>query len=110
MPPLSPEPDDLVVQKGVDAVAPGYSAFEATGLDERLRSRQVTEVAVCGIATEFCVRATALDAAGAGFLTMVLTDLVRAVCPAEVGDVFDELTDAGVRLIRSVDWSATEQA
>jgi nicotinamidase/pyrazinamidase len=52
---------------------------------------------VCGIATDYCVRATALDAARAGFATTVLLDLTAAVAPERLATTLDELAAAGVR-------------
>jgi nicotinamidase/pyrazinamidase len=54
-------------------------------------------VDVCGIATDYCVRATALDAARAGFATTVLLDLTAAVAPERLATTLDELAAAGVR-------------
>ena len=68
------------------------------GLDEWLRARNVDAVDVCGLATDFCVRATALDAAEHGFATTVLTDLIAAVDAAATDKVLDELRDAGVSI------------
>lgn len=65
-------------------------------LDAWLRDRGVDEVDVCGLATDFCVRATALDAAEHGFATTVLTDLVAAVDDSATERVLAELRDAGV--------------
>lgn len=73
-----------VFDKGAYEAA--YSGFEGAdengrGLVEWLRDRQVTEVDVVGIATDHCVKATALDSARAGFRTRVLLDLTAGVAP-----------------------------
>jgi nicotinamidase/pyrazinamidase len=57
----------------------GYSAFEDTELASKLTARRIGELAICGIATEFCVKQTVLDAMRYGWPVVVLTDLVRAV-------------------------------
>ncbi|MFF2962138.1 isochorismatase family protein [Streptomyces sp. NPDC057963] len=92
---------DAVFDKGAYAAA--YSGFE--GLDENgvgpadwLRDRGVTEVDVVGIATDHCVRATALDAVRAGFTTHVLLDLTAGVAEATTDRALEELRRAGVRL------------
>lgn len=93
-----------VFAKGGQSAA--YSGFEGrdengTPLGEFLNRRGVDAVDVCGIATDHCVRATALDAARLGFETTVLLDLTAAVDPGNVRAVTDELTRAGVRIKRT---------
>jgi nicotinamidase/pyrazinamidase len=92
---------NAVFDKGAYAAA--YSGFEGTdengeSLADWLRGRQVTEVDVVGIATDHCVRATALDAARAGFATRVLLDLTAGVAAATTGRALDQLREAGVEL------------
>ncbi|NEA73769.1 isochorismatase family protein [Streptomyces sp. SID13588] len=92
---------DAVFDKGAYSAA--YSGFEGLdengmGLTEWLRERAVTEVDVVGIATDHCVRATALDAAREGFVTQVLLDLTAGVAPATTESALAELPAAGVRL------------
>ncbi|MFE7592622.1 isochorismatase family protein [Kitasatospora sp. NPDC057512] len=93
---------EAVFDKGAHSAA--YSGFE--GLDENnrgpvewLRERQVDEVDVVGIATDHCVRATALDAARAGFTTRVLLDLTAGVSPETTAAALTELRAAGVELV-----------
>ncbi|MFE2294453.1 isochorismatase family protein [Streptomyces sp. NPDC059452] len=92
---------DSVFDKGAYSAA--YSGFEGadengTGLAQWLRDRSVTEVDVVGIATDHCVRATALDAAREGFVTHVLLDLTAGVSPATTERALEELRTAGVKL------------
>ncbi|WP_058044277.1 isochorismatase family protein [Streptomyces roseifaciens] len=92
---------DAVFDKGAYAAA--YSGFEGTdengvSLADWLRERGVTEVDVVGIATDHCVRATALDAAREGFSTHVLLDLTAGVAPRTTEKALGELRDAGVEL------------
>jgi nicotinamidase/pyrazinamidase len=101
---LIPEPEDTVLHKGQARDAPGYSAFESTELAEQLRARGVKAVGICGIATEFCVRATALDAASAKFRTAVLTDLIRPVQLIATAGILQELGNAGIELTESPTW------
>src|SRR5436305_5049659 len=97
-PELSTDRIEAVFVKGEHAAA--YSGFEGhagpTGLAEWLRGRDVSTVDVVGIATDHCVRATALDAATAGFATTVLLDLAAGVAPATVDSALAELRSAGV--------------
>jgi nicotinamidase/pyrazinamidase len=104
MPPLVAHTGDLVIHKGIASDAEGYSAFESTGLAGRLRSHGVESVGVCGIATEYCVRATALDAVRAGFKVVLVNDLVRAVDAQATTAVLRELTDAGIKSVGSHAW------
>jgi len=90
---------DSIFRKGRHEAA--YSGFEGaddsgTTLADWLRARGVTEVDVCGIATDYCVRATALDAAAAGFATRLLPDLCAAVAPQTGEAAVAELREAGV--------------
>ena len=84
-----------------------YSGFEGTdeatgeSLADFLRKRGVTEVDVCGIAADYCVNATARDAAATGFDTTVLTDLTVAVHPDSLVDLVKEWGVAGLRVRRS---------
>ncbi|GAA1283752.1 nicotinamidase [Saccharothrix xinjiangensis] len=92
---------EAVFSKGAYAAA--YSGFEGTSgggeqLVDWLRARGVEEVDVVGIATDHCVRATALDAARAGFRTTVLLDLTAGVARATVDNALAALGEAGVAL------------
>jgi nicotinamidase/pyrazinamidase len=107
MPPLQPWADDLVVNKGVAVEGQGYSGFDDTGLAKRLKALSVERIAVSGIATEYCVRATALDGTQAGFETVVLQELIRAVRPEESGNVLMELERAGIRMQDGSAWLKT---
>ncbi|QNE21190.1 nicotinamidase [Kribbella qitaiheensis] len=100
-PNLDPQPFDAIFDKGEYAAA--YSGFEGKsqngeGLAEWLRHKGVTEVDVCGIATDYCVRATALDAKNEGFGTTVLTGLTAGVAPASTEQALVDLRTAGVNL------------
>jgi nicotinamidase/pyrazinamidase len=94
---------EAVFRKGAHAAA--YSGFEGadsagTALRDWLRERDVDEVDVVGIATDYCVRATAADAAAAGFGTRVLLGLTAAVAPDTSANAVDALGAAGVDVTR----------
>jgi NAD+ synthase len=93
---------DRVQDKGRDAAREQYSGFDGTPLAGWLRERGVTRVQVAGIATDYCVRATALDAIKAGFETTVLIDAVAAVdvSPGDRDHALAEVREAGGRLDR----------
>ena len=107
-------PDDAPrIRKGVNG-EDGYSGFTmrdpvtgdtvATALEPLLRERAIERVVVAGLATDYCIRATALDAARLGFETSVLTDAIAAV-DLEAGDgdrAIEEMREAGVLVWRTV--------
>jgi nicotinamidase/pyrazinamidase len=92
---------EAVFDKGAYMAA--YSGFEglnenSVGLAQWLRSHQVSEVDVVGIATDHCVRATALDAVREGFITQVLLDLTAGVSRESTDLAINTLRNAGVKL------------
>ena len=100
-PNLDPQPFDEVFYKGEHEAA--YSGFEgrtSSGepLADWLRARSVVEVDVCGIATDHCVRATALDSASEGFATRVLTALCAGVAEETTATALTEMSEAGVEI------------
>jgi nicotinamidase/pyrazinamidase len=94
-----------VFSKGEHAAA--YSGFEGVdpsgqGLGDWLAERGVTEADVAGIATDYCVRATAADAAAAGFGTRVLLPLTAGAAPQSTYQALDALRAAGVTLVEEL--------
>ncbi|MBI4660319.1 MAG: bifunctional nicotinamidase/pyrazinamidase [Verrucomicrobia bacterium] len=104
---LSQERVAKVFQKGTDAGIDSYSGFfdnghrRATGLGEWLKDQGVTEVYVCGLATDYCVKFTALDAAALGLTTYLLEDACRGVnlMPNDVRNALEEMRRAGVKIV-----------
>jgi putative nicotinate phosphoribosyltransferase len=93
---------DAVFTKGRNSAA--YSGFEAVSdygvpLGEHLRGRDVGEVDVVGIATDYCVRATALDALAEKFKVRVLGDLVAGVAPESTKSALDEMVKSGIEVL-----------
>jgi len=76
---------DVIVDKGQDSATEGYSGFEGTDLARVLRDRGITQVTVVGLATDYCVKNTALDALRNGFQVTVDSTAVRGV-EVEPGD------------------------
>src|ERR687896_664227 len=76
---------DEVVDKGQDPTTEGYSGFDATNLAELLRERDVDQLTIVGLATDYCVKNTALDALREGFAVTVASTAVRGV-EVERGD------------------------
>jgi nicotinamidase/pyrazinamidase len=94
----------LVIRKGHHAQIDSYSAFleadrrTATGLAGYLRERKLEKLYVCGLATDFCVAWTALDARAAGFDTTVIEDACRAIdLDGSLARAWADMTAAGVR-------------
>jgi nicotinamidase/pyrazinamidase len=94
---------EVVVDKGQDPGTEGYSGFEGTRLGELLRERGIDRVTVVGLATDYCVKNTALDALREGFAVAVDAAAVRGV-EVEEGDserALDELRAAGAEVTRA---------
>jgi len=106
MPPLRADAQDLMIHKGVAVEGAGYSGFDETVLEPELRKKGIKQIGVAGIATEYCVRATALDAQKANFETTVLSDLIRAVRDKDVPKVIAEFGQAGIGIRDSAAWLA----
>lgn len=93
-----------VFQKGTDAGIDSYSGFfdnghrRATGMAEWLKGRGVTDVHICGLATDYCVKFTALDAVSSGFKTYLVEDASRGVNlqKNDVNKAIAEMKKAGV--------------
>jgi nicotinamidase/pyrazinamidase len=91
---------DAIVDKGQARELEGYSGFEGTGLEQLLREHGVDRVHVAGLALDYCVRATALDARRLGFDVVVHRDGTRAVeaAPGDGERAVQQLRDAGVTI------------
>lgn len=98
-----------IFPKGTDVGIDSYSGLfdnghrKSTGLGEWLQTKGVTEVFVCGLATDYCVRFTALDAAQMGFKTNFIEDASRGVNlqPNDVANGIAEMTRAGIAVVRT---------
>lgn len=110
IPELEKDKLDFVIEKGQDKRVEAYSAFGPvyrnppvgmSGLGDTLKQRGITDLYVVGLAYDYCVKHTAIDAAEHGFKTYVLEDATKAVDQSEKGIAAtrQELEDAGVRII-----------
>lgn len=104
-PNLATDSIEAVFDKGEHAAA--YSGFEGKtsggdGLSSWLRARGIARVDIAGLATDYCVRATAIDAAHAGFATVVLEDLSAGVAAATTDKAIADMKAAGVVIRPSV--------
>lgn len=105
-PRLASDRIDVHIKKGQGK--PAYSAFEGAddfgkGIREVFQAHGITEVDVVGIATDYCVRASALDAVAEGEHVRVLTDLIAGVADASSEQALNELVTAGVELTTSAE-------
>lgn len=105
-PDLKVEPSDTVFLKGTDTLVDSYSAFfdnarkKSTGLSDFLKNRSVKEITVCGLATDYCVKYSVLDALSLGFSVRVVQAGCRGI-DANSGDVrraFLEMQNSGASL------------
>ncbi|MCS7111621.1 MAG: nicotinamidase [Ignisphaera sp.] len=85
----------IVVSKAIDENREAYSGFDSTELESVLRRRGVKRVFVCGVATEYCVRATAIDAMKLGFQTHILIDAIKGIDRVRSEEVMNELLNCG---------------
>ncbi len=108
---LDPSRIEAVLRKGTDPAIDSYSGFfdngqrKSTGLADDLRGRGVDEVLCLGLATDYCVKLTALDARRLGFRTSLVEDGSAGVQlrPGDVAAAIGEMRDAGVMVVRSAD-------
>jgi nicotinamidase/pyrazinamidase len=97
-----------IVKKGQDKNYDSYSGFKddggaKTGMDQILKRNGVRKVVVYGIATDYCVKATAIDAVDAGYDVMVIEDLCRYVAPKTAEAAIKEMRAKGITVIKSFD-------
>lgn len=98
-----------IFQKGTERTIDSYSAFfdnahrRTTGLDAFLRANGVSDVYLAGLATDYCVKYSALDGAGLGYRTTVVIDGCAGIdlAPGDVGRATAAMRDAGVRIMES---------
>ncbi len=96
-----------IVKKGQDPRYDSYSGFRDDGgtkteMDEILKRNGVTELIVYGIATDYCVKATAVDAARAGYRVTVVEDLCRGVAPESTTEAVEEMKKSGISVVKKL--------
>ncbi len=89
----------VVVSKAVDEDKEAYSGFDSTELASILSDRGVKRVFICGVATEYCVRATAIDAIRLGFQTYILIDAIKGINRMKSEKTINELLDYGAIML-----------
>ncbi|MEL6132811.1 MAG: bifunctional nicotinamidase/pyrazinamidase [Bacteroidota bacterium] len=101
-----------VFPKGTDATIDSYSGFfdnghrKATGMGDYLKEKGVERVFVVGLATDYCVKFTALDAQELGFETYVFADATRGVnlAPDDTQKALEEMTAKGIHVLSGSEW------
>lgn len=110
--------DAKVTDKGMDPEYDSYSGFRdaggaATSLEKQLAAeglKKGSTMYICGLATDYCVKATAIDAAKLGLRVRVVIDACRGVAAETTEQALAEMEDAGVAFVRSVDLTTTVPA
>jgi nicotinamidase/pyrazinamidase len=97
-----------IVQKGKDRHYDSYSAFQDDGghkteIEAILRRNAIEKIVLYGIATDYCVRATVMDAIQAGFQVMVIEELCRGVAPDTSEEALEEMKGAGAIILETFD-------
>lgn len=98
-----------VFKKGTDKHIDSYSGFfdndhkKSTGLDKYLKEKNIKDVYIAGLATDYCVKYTALDAVKLGFNTFLIEDACRGVNlkPDDVTQAIKEMKEAGINVVKS---------
>jgi nicotinamidase/pyrazinamidase len=95
---------ESIVQKGCDPKFDSYSGFfddggADTGLDRVLKDKNISTLLLFGLATDYCVKFTALDAVKSGFQVIVITDLCRGVAPDTTRSAKEEMEKAGIQML-----------
>jgi len=100
-PDLLDDPRITIISKGIDENADGYSGFDGTNLAQVLREEEIQEVFVGGLATDYCVKHTVLDARREGFEVKALADAMRAVNvnPDDGARAVAEMRKAGAEIV-----------
>ncbi len=98
---LLADPRIAIISKGTDESADGYSGFDGTNLAQLLRDAGVAEVWIGGLATDYCVKHTVLDARREGFTVKALADAMRAVNlnPTDGAHAIEEMKAAGAEIV-----------
>ncbi len=102
-----------IVQKGRDSRSESYSGFQdadgvKTEMATILRINDIEKLVVYGLATDYCVAATSVDAAEAGYRVILVEDLCRGVSPATTSAALDDMKQKGIRIVRTLNEATDE--
>ncbi len=103
-----------IVKKGQDKNFDSYSGFQDDGgakteMERILKARGIERLIIYGIATDYCVKATALDAVAAGFKVTVVEELCRGVAPETTSRALEEMKAKGITVLKSLDMEALKR-
>jgi len=103
-----------IVKKGQDKNFDSYSGFQDDGgakteMERILKAKGIERLIIYGIATDYCVKATALDAASAGFKVTVVEELCRGVAPETSAKALEEMRAKGITVVKSLDIEALKR-
>jgi nicotinamidase/pyrazinamidase len=92
----------IIVSKAYEPNVEAYSGFQGTGLDKMLKERRVKRLFVCGLATDYCVKATVLDGLKLGYEVYLLVDAIKGVNvrPGDSEEAINEMVKAKARLLK----------
>ncbi len=90
-------PNTIIISKATEPDVEAYSGFQGTDLRSRLESLLVKDVYVCGIATEYCVKSTVLDALSLGYNTVLLLDAIAPIDDTQGKTAVEEMKRKGCR-------------
>lgn len=97
--------DAIIINKGDDVDQEAYSGFDGTDLADRLRLRKIERIFVCGLATDYCVKHTALDGVKHGFTVYLVENACRGIgTPESITAAVEEMKRAGVKVCWSGDF------
>lgn len=104
---LDPDLAEVVVKKGKDKKYDSYSGFQDDGgavtkMNQKLKEKGIKEVIVYGIATDYCVKATAIDALDAGFKVTVIEGLSKGVAPDTTAKALCEMESKGITVLKKL--------
>jgi nicotinamidase/pyrazinamidase len=92
--------DFYIFKKGINKDEHPYSGFGADGLKEFLEEKEVTDLFICGLATDYCVKETAIDSANLGFKTYMILDATKPIAE-DITDTMEDLYNTGVNIINT---------
>ncbi|KAJ6226056.1 hypothetical protein M0813_01024 [Anaeramoeba flamelloides] len=92
-----------IIKKGLQKDLESYSGFHLTELKESLTKKNIEKIFVCGLATDFCVKKTAMDGVKEGFQVYVLLDCSRGVAEKTVNEAIEEMKNKGITFINTTE-------